>query len=285
MRVSLYRLTDPGDLVAPTLVAAFDGWIDAGSASTSAADQIAIGGTVVATFDGDLLFDYRARRPTLEIADGRLSELTWPELSIRRTRIGERDILVLSGAEPDFRWHEFTDAVIDLTRSLGVVEWISLGAIPAAVPHTRPVPIIGTASGPGLLRGDVHAGPDGLLRVPAAALSVLEMAMARTDIAAVGYFAQVPHYVSGEYALAALALLHAVERHLDIEIPAGALDGEARQLRSRLDTAAALEETTRTYVERLEAMVDEERLPAGDELISDIERFLRDRGGEGTQRN
>jgi proteasome assembly chaperone (PAC2) family protein len=282
--VTLYKLTDPGDLVAPSLVAAFDGWIDAGGASTAAAGRIATDGSILATFDDDILFDYRARRPTLEIVDGRLSELTWPELSIRRARIGERDILVLTGAEPDFRWREFTDAVVEIVRTLGVVEWISLGAIPAAVPHTRPVPIIGTASGPGLLRGDVHAGPDGLLRVPAAALSVLEMAIAKTDIPAVGYFAQVPHYVSGPYALAAVALLHAVERHLDIEIPAGELDGEARQLRSRLDTATALEETTRTYVERLEAMVDEERLPAGDELISDIERFLRDRGGEGTQR-
>lgn len=282
--MSLYKLTDPGELVAPTLVAAFDGWIDAGGAATSAADQIAADGTIVATFDGDVLFDFRARRPTLEIVDGHLSELTWPELSMRRTRIGERDILVLSGAEPDFRWHEFTEAIVDLTRTLGVVEWISLGAIPAAVPHTRPVPIIGTASGPGLLRGDVRPGPDGLLRVPAAALSVLEMAMAKTDVAAVGYFAQVPHYVSGAYALAALALLRAVERHLDLEIPVGELDNEARQLRSRLDTATALEDTTRSYVERLEAMVDEERLPAGDELISEIERFLRDSGGEGTQR-
>ena len=67
-------------------------------------------------------------------------------------------------------------------------------------------------------------------------------------------------------------------------LPAGDLDDEARQLRTRLDTAAALEETTRTYVERLEAMVDEQRLPAGDDLIADIERFLRDRGGESTQR-
>ena len=284
VRVSLYHLTDAGELLAPTLIAAFDGWIDAGGAATSAAEQIAADGTIVATFDSDLLFDFRARRPTLEIVDGKLSELTWPELAVRRTRIGERDILVLSGAEPDFRWHEFTDAVIDLTRTLGVVEWISLGAIPAAVPHTRPVPIIGTASGPGLLRGDVHPGPDGLLRVPAAALSVLEMAMAKTDIAAVGYFAQVPHYVSGAYALAALALLRAVERHLGLEIPVGTLDAEAGQLRSRLDTATALEDTTRSYVERLEAMVDEERLPAGDELISEIERFLRDSGGGGTQR-
>src|SRR4051794_12494990 len=108
--VTLYRLDDPGDLVGPALVAALDGWIDAGSASTTAARQITRSGDVVATFDGDQLFDYRSRRPTLEIVDGRLSELTWPELVMRRARVADRDLLVLAGAEPDFRWHEFAAA-------------------------------------------------------------------------------------------------------------------------------------------------------------------------------
>jgi hypothetical protein len=282
--VTLYRLEDPGDLVAPTLVTAFDGWVDAGGASTTATRQLAEGGSVIATFDGDLLFDFRARRPTLEIVDGRLAELTWPELVVRRSRIDERDVLVLTGAEPDFRWREFADAVVELIARLGVVEWISLGAIPAAVPHTRPVPIMGTASAPGLLRGDVHQGPEGLLRVPAAALSVLEMAVAAAGTPAVGYFAQVPHYVSGPYATAAVELIHSLERHLSVAIPLGDLDGESNQLRSRLDGATAADDSTRAYVARLEAMVDEERLPAGNELISEIERFLRERGGEGTQR-
>jgi proteasome assembly chaperone (PAC2) family protein len=282
--VAIYRFDDPGKLESPVLVAALDGWIDAGGASTTAAEHLADDGAAVATFDGDIMFDFRSRRPTLDIVDGRLSRLDWPELVIRRARLAGRDVLVLAGAEPDFRWHEFAASIVELVARLGVVEWISLGAIPAAVPHTRPVPIIGSASAPGLLKGDVQPGPQGRLRVPSAALSVLEMSVADAGTPSVGYYAQVPHYVSGPYATAALELLRALGRHLGAEVPTGSLESEARELRSRLDLATAADDTTRTYVERLEAMVDEERLPTGDELINDIERFLRDRGGEGTQR-
>ena len=266
------------------MIAAFDGWVDAGSAATTAAAQIAEGGELVATFEGDLLFDYRARRPTLEIRDGRMASLNWRELTIRRSKIGERDLLVLTGVEPDFRWREFCDAVLDIASRLGVAQWLSLGAIPAAVPHTRAVPIIGTESEGGLLRGNVRPGPEGLLRVPAAVLSVLEMMMAHAGTPAVGYFAQVPHYVSGPYPVAALALLRTLERHIGVSIPAGTLEDDARQLGTHLDSLAKGDETTRAYVERLESMVDEERLPAGDELISEIERFLRETGNGGSQR-
>jgi predicted ATP-grasp superfamily ATP-dependent carboligase len=218
---------------------------------------------------------------TLQIIDGRLAELTWPELVVRRVRFSERDLLVIAGPEPDDRWQAFAADMLDLARRLGVVEWISLGAIPAAVPHTRDVPILGTTSEEGRLRGDIQPGPAGLLRVPAAAISVLEMAMAEGGIPAVGYFAQVPHYVSGPYPAASLALVEALGRHLGVTLPTGDLADESRQLRTRLDTATALEETTRTYVERLESMVDEQRLPSGDDLIGEIERFLREGGTEG----
>ena len=280
----LYRLDPPDGLVAPTLVAAFDSWIDAGNASSTAAEHIAGDAPVVAEFEGDRLFDYRARRPTLEIVDGRMAELTWPALVVRHRRIGGRDVLVMSGAEPDFRWHSFADAVVDLARTLDVALWISLGAIPAAVPHTRSVNILGSTSQDGLLLGDVAAGPAGTLRVPSAAISVLEFAIGRAGIPAIGYYAQVPHYVSGPYPAASVELLRIVGRHVGSEIPFGELADEARQLRDRLDAATALEETTRTYVQRLEAMVDEERLPSGDDLISEIEQFLRDRGSEGRER-
>jgi hypothetical protein len=279
--VALYDLDDPGDLISPAVVVALDSWVDAGSASTSAAELLGENGDVVVTFDGDQLFDYRARRPTLEIVDGRPSELTWPELVMRRGRAGDRDLLVLAGPEPDYRWRELADDMVDIARRLGVGEWISMGAIPAAVPHTRPVPILGTASATGLLQGGVQMGPMGLLRVPSACISVLDLAVARSGIPAVGFYAQVPHYISGAYPPAAVELLAALGRHLDAEIAAGGLAQEALQLRSRLDAAAAIDEQTRTYVERLEAMVDEARLPSGDELISDIERFLRERGNEG----
>jgi hypothetical protein len=276
--VSLYTLVDGHDLIAPTLLAAFDGWVDAGSAATTALGILADDGDVVARFDADRLFDYRARRPPLEIVDGRLTTLTWPELVLRRTRLDERDLLVLVGPEPDYHWRAFTADMVELAARFGVVQWISLGAIPAAVPHTRPVPIIGTEASPGLLRGEVIAGPEGTLRVPSALVSALEIEVAAAGVPALGYFAQVPHYVSGPYATAALELLRAVGTHLGAEIPAHELAEESRELRARLDTAAGLDETTRGYVERLESMYDEQRLPSGDDLISDIERFLRDQG-------
>ncbi len=157
----LMQIENADDLVSPVLIAALDGWVDAGSAATRAAALVAANGTRVATFDDDRLYDYRARRPTLEIVDGRPATLTWPELVVRRSRIGERDVLVLTGPEPDFHWRELTRAAVELAHRLDVAEWISLGAIPAAVPHTRGVPIMGTESAPGLLRADVMPGPEG----------------------------------------------------------------------------------------------------------------------------
>ncbi len=279
----LYTLEGPlPDLEAPVVIAAFDGWVDAGSAATSVLEILGEGAPIVARFDPDQLFDYRSRRPTLTIRNGRLDSLEWPEVTLRAARHGGRDLLVLTGAEPDDRWHRFSTDTVELLGTLGVSGWISLGAIPAAVAHTRPVPILGTASRDGLLRGGVLPGPAGLLRVPSAALSMLEIAVSESGVPAVGYFAQIPHYVSGPYALAALELLRSLERHLDVTLPHGDLEEESRQLRQRLDAATAADETTRAYVERLESMVDESRQPAGDDLIAEIERFLRDRTDEGT---
>jgi hypothetical protein len=116
------------------------------------------------------------------------------------------------------------------------------------------------------------------MQVPAAAVSIIDMAVAEAGIPSFGYYAQVPHYVSGEYPAAAVALVRAVEHHLDERITTAVLELEARSIHTRLDAAASADESTRKYIERLEEMVDESRLPSGDELIGEIERFLRDRG-------
>ena len=279
----LYSLEGPlPDLVAPVVIAAFDGWVDAGSAATTVLDVLGDGAPVIARFDADQLYDYRSRRPTLTIRNGRLDSLDWPELTLRAARFDDRDLLVLTGEEPDDRWHRLAADTVELLTSLGVSQWISLGAIPAAVAHTRPVPILGTASRDGLLRGGVNPGPAGLLRVPSAALSMLEIAVAESGVPSVGYFAQIPHYVSGPYALAALELLRALERHLEVVLPRGDLESEGRQLRQRLDAATAADDTTRQYVEKLESMVDEERQPSGDDLIAEIEQFLRGQSDGGS---
>lgn len=279
--VPLYLLTEPDEaLVAPALVAALDGWIDAAGASTAAAERLANGGTPIASFEGDLLFDFRSRRPVLDVLDGTLSELTWPELTLRRTTVGGRDLLVLTGAEPDFRWRELGRDLLELTLRLGVVEWVSLGSIPTAVPHTRPVPVLATASRAGLLHEDERQGPAGLLRVPSAALSTLEMSVAGSGIPTVGFYAQVPHYVGGPYTAASIAILEHVARHLGVEPPLDGLPDEAMAQRQRLDRIVQADDDSRTYVERLESVVDNQEVPTGDELVSEIERFLQ-QGGDG----
>jgi hypothetical protein len=203
----------------------------------------------------------------------------WPEIMIRRNTFGGRDFLILAGPEPDFRWREMGETICDLALRLGVVQWVSLGAIPAAVAHTRPVPILATASAPGLLRDDEIQGPQGLLRVPAAALSVIEMAVAQAGIPAVGFFAQVPNYVGGPYSAATIALLDHVARHMGVELPLGMLAEDAISQRSNLDDLVSAQPEAREYLQRLEEGTGQD-MPSGDELASEIERFLKEQGSD-----
>jgi hypothetical protein len=268
------------DLRAPVLLGAFDGWIDAAGAASAAADHLAEKAETVSTFDPDALFDYRSRRPVLDVVDGVLTRLDYPRLAIARRTIGGRDLLVLHGAEPDFRWRQLADDVMEFALTNGVVEWVSIGAVPAAVPHTRPVPVFATASETGLLRHGETQGPDGLLRVPAAALSVVEMAVGGAGIPTAGFYAQVPPYVGGPYAPGTIALVEHVARHLEIDVALGTLMDEANAQRVGLDTAVQSQEETREFVARLEAQQPDDGIPSGDELASEIERYLRDAGDD-----
>jgi hypothetical protein len=274
--MSLYRLQDTPHLVAPVMIAAFDGWIDSSSAASGAAGHMAADAPTVAIFDADLIYDYRSRRPVLDVIDGTLTRLVWPEMRLARTQVGGRDLLILHGAEPDFRWSELGTDVVELALRLGVTQWVSLGAIPAAVPHTRPTPVLATASAEGLLGDDEVKGPEGLLRVPAAALSALEMAVSESGVGSVGFFAQVPHYVGGPWAPATIALLDHVGRHLGVEMPLGELPDDALSQRSRVDALVQDQDEAREYLERLEELPGQDGIPNGDELASEIERFLRD---------
>ncbi|HZB02307.1 MAG TPA: PAC2 family protein [Actinomycetota bacterium] len=281
--MSLYRLTDPvPTLVAPVMIAAFDGWIDAAGAATACANHLAEKGQVVASFDVDSLNDYRARRPVLDVVDGVLARMQWPDIVLRYAKVAGRDLLVLVGPEPDYKWKQLGIDVLELVLRLGVIEWISLGAIPAAVPHTRPVPVLATASPEAILRDGEQQGPGGVLRVPAAALSAIEMTVAGAGIPAIGYYAQVPHYVgTNAYAPATLALLQHLERRLGITMPLGSLADEAIEQRQRLDAAIAEDDDSREYLGRLESLASEERVPSGDEIASEIERYLRRQTGSG----
>ncbi len=277
----LYRLEgDTSGLVAPVLIGAFDGWIDAAGAATGAANHLGSGGDVVVRFDSDALTDYRSRRPVLDVIDGVLNHIAWPDVAIRRRRAGGRDLLVLVGPEPDFRWRELGAGVADIALQFGVVQWISLGAIPAATPHTRPTTVFATASREGLLHVDEDQGPQGLLRVPAAAISVVEMTMMEAGIPSVGFYAQVPHYVGGPFTAASIALVEHVERHLGVNVGLGSLPEDAMAQRQRLDLAIDADEDTKQYLEQLESAAPDDRLPSGDELASEIERFLRGESAE-----
>jgi hypothetical protein len=272
--MTLLKVADlPDELVAPVLIVAFDGWVDAAGASSGAAEFLAQGGARAVTFDDDILFDYRSRRPTLDIIDGTLHRLAWPALQIDRRAVDGRDLLILHGPEPDFRWKQLGDAIGELCVRIGVLQWISLGAIPAAVAHTRPVPVLATASRDGLLHEAETKGPPGLLRVPSAALSSIELPIAEMGIPTVGFYAQVPHYIGGPYAAASASLLRHVGRHLGVDLDVTALEDEAAAQRERLDAAVAADDDVREILTRLE-QTDEE-LPSGDELAAEIERFLR----------
>jgi len=175
--MTLYRLADdPPTLVDPVMIACFDGWVDAAEAASSAVAHVAADAEPMVTFDPDAIFDYRSRRPVLDVQDGRLSDLRWPELAIRHVPVDGRDLLIFSGAEPDLRWQELASDVAALVTSLGVALWVSLGAVPGAV-RPRPAaahPVAATAgltargvtSTPGECRADRAAGECAILRRP-----------------------------------------------------------------------------------------------------------------------
>src|SRR3990170_4926669 len=273
----MYDTKPHRDLVAPALIVAFDGWVSAGAAGTATADHLAADGDVVVSFASDRLYDYRVNRPILSFTDGIIEDIEWPETMIRLRDAGARDLLVLSGPEPNWNWQAFADSVADLAGGLGVVEQISLGGIPWAAPHTRPTILTTTASRADLLGGEANY-PAGLLRVPASAASVLERAVAERGIPTVGFWARVPHYVAGVYYPAVVTLLERVARHLGIEVPLGSLVDDSAAQRRHLDAAVEDQPAVAHVVEQLEAIYDSAgELATGEEIATEIERFLRDR--------
>lgn len=259
-------------LQKPVLVMCLDGWVNAGSAATLVANTL--GGEVLISADPDLLFDYRVTRPTLDFIEGAMTRLEWPRLEIRRTSIDGRDLLVLSGTEPNWNWKRLGQEVAAAAVEVGVLESVSLGAIPWAAPHTRPVQIMSTASDPAHLPASADL-PAGLLRVPAAAVSALEYRVASAGIPTVGFWARVPQYVGVEYPAAASALLRRLGEHLEVAIPTEELDRAAVEQRTQLDSVSRSRPEVQSMVEQLEAVVDAAGAVSGEELAAEIERYLR----------
>jgi hypothetical protein len=276
---TFHVVDDPGDVRSPALIVSFGDWVDAGGVGTTAARRIAEGGNVVATFDTDSLYDYRSHRPVLDIVDGTPQALAWPHMVLTRRSLAERDLFVLSGAEPDYRWKGFAGDVLELARRIGITEHVSLGAIPTAVPHTAPTVVMMTASRQELLRG---APPiEGLLRVPAAAVSVIERTLAEEGIPAVGFWAQVPHYAAA-HAAGSIALIRRVEDHLGVTIGAGSLEQDAAAQSAAFQQIFEENPEAKAYLERLQGLAADTEAAAMENIAEEVERFLRNqRGGAG----
>jgi hypothetical protein len=275
----MYELDRPHDLSRPVLIVAFDGWVSAGAVGTAAADHIAGEGDTIARFDPDALFDFRVSRPTVEFENGEMHNLVWPAVTVRRRTLEGRDLLALTGIEPNWHWQAFGRAVADLAVDLGVVEQISLGGIPWAAPHTRPTEVTTTASPPDRL-GDLANPPDGQLRVPAAMALVIEHYVAERSIPAVGFWARVPHYIGTTYFPGVVALVERVALHAGIPIPLGSLVDAAAEQRRQLGVVLESRPDARAMVARLEELAEQGDRVSGEEIAAEIERFLREAGEE-----
>jgi len=270
------------------------GWIDASGAAAAAMELLdgACQARPLVTFDGDVFVDYRARRPTMSLRDGVSVELEWPEIVVKvGADLEGRDVLLLGGPEPDMAWHRFAELVTDLAVDLGVTAAVVLGAYPFSTPHTRPSRLSVTSPSTELV------ARSGLLRssidVPAGMGAVLEHALHRRDVAAMGVWAQVPHYLGALSCPAAtLALVDGLEQLVGLRIDAGSTREEAAAQRRRVDLLVAGNDEHRAMVAQLEEAFDagdeaapgfiDAPIPTGDELAAEFERFLRDQpeGGD-----
>jgi predicted ATP-grasp superfamily ATP-dependent carboligase len=273
-------------LERPLLVVALEGWIDAGLAAGNAMGSLlgSMPHELLADFDGDELIDHRARRPILRVSNGVSTDLRWPtiELRVATNRTG-RSVLLLSGPEPDMRWHQFTTEMVQLAARLGVEMVVGLGAFPAPVPHTRPVRLAATATD-SELAGRVGFIP-ATLDVPAGAQASLEYAFGQAGIPAVGLWARVPHYAAAmPYPAASATLLEELANLAGIEVDTKVLRAAAITTRSQIDQLIAASEDHVALVRQLEAQHDDEQglsatmfgeIPTGDEIAAELERYLR----------
>jgi proteasome assembly chaperone (PAC2) family protein len=272
----------------PALVCSFKGWNDAAESATAALSLVSSqwGAERLGAIDPEEYYDFQVTRPTVRMSEGQTREIEWPELVIESASPegAGRDVVFLSGAEPNLRWKGFSATVIAAARELGVELVISLGALLADIPHTRPVQVTGIAADPDLVQrlGFSQARYEG----PTGIVGVLHDACARAGLVSASLWAPVPHYVATVPSpKATLALLRRLEDLLEVPIETEELDEAAVEYERRLDEAVASEPEVRALVERLEQQVDDQdisyrNLPSGDSIAQEFERFLKEQGDE-----
>jgi proteasome assembly chaperone (PAC2) family protein len=281
----------------PALVAAFQGWNDAGDAATDALRWLArrFEARAFAAFDIEEYLDFQAARPTVELVDGVLRMVEWPSLTFSAAAAG-RDLVLLLGVEPNLRWRSFSEDVVSVARRTGCEMIVTLGALLGDAPHSRPVRCTGSATDEVLaarlgMQRSRYEGPTGIV-------GVLHDSVRRAGFASASIWAPVPHYVASppnpkatHALLDKLAALLDLDLDLtDLEIAAAAwersvsevvrADGDVSayvaNLEARYDAAAASLIDEDEEEDDEEDWLDEDDLPSGESLAADFERYLRD---------
>lgn len=276
------------------MVCAFKGWNDAGESASAAVQFLveAFSARRVASIDPEDFYDFTAVRPTVRLVEGRTRTIDWPENVFQAAAVpgADHDLVLVQGVEPSLHWRAYTAAVLEVADSLGVGMVVTLGALLADVPHSRPVAITGLASTDGLVERlgferTSYEGPTGIV-------GVVHAGCAGAGMDSVSLWAPVPHYVAATpNPKAALALVRGFEGVAGIAVDAGELEQASEDYDRQVTAAVATDPDVKAFVERLEEMTDEineedppvreEQLPSGDTIAREFQRFLRQRGPEG----
>jgi predicted ATP-grasp superfamily ATP-dependent carboligase len=245
----------PDGLRDPALICAFKGWNDAADAASSAITFVgrALGAQRFATIDPEEFYDFQATRPRIKLVDGRARQVVWPDVELYEARVprAERDLILLSGTEPSFRWRTFGDLVVELSEAIGTKLVVTLGALLADVPHTRPVSVTGLASDPALvarlgLTQSSYEGPTGII-------GVLHAAFQQAGVPSASLWAAVPHYIAAApNPKAALALVRKLEGLVGVVVDASELESAAADYDRQVNVAVQSDPDVQAFVERLE---------------------------------
>jgi predicted ATP-grasp superfamily ATP-dependent carboligase len=282
---------DRPELRAPVMVCAFRGWNDAGESASTAVSFIHdhFESAEIGRVDPEEFYDFTAVRPTVRLTEGLTREIDWPENTLSAAPVpgADGDLVTLRGVEPSLRWRRFTENVVAAARELDVRMVVTLGALLADVPHSRPVAITGIASDEGLMSrlGYTRTSYEG----PTGIVGVLHHACAKAGLPSASLWASVPHYVAAApNPKVALSLVRAFEGTAGVVVDASELETAAADYERQVNAAVASDPEVRAFVERLETAADEvqaegeeEELPSADTIASDFQRFLRQRGPEG----
>ena len=278
---------DRPQLHRPVMVAAFEGWNDAGDAASGAIAWLRNRwrATRIARIDPEDFYDFQVSRPLVSLIDGQTRQITWPSNDCFAAHLEEvgRDVVLLSGVEPNLRWKTFSSTVIGVARATGCEMVVTLGALLADVPHTRPIRLAGTAADPELIErlGLQHSRYEG----PTGIVGVLHDACRQAGMPSASLWAPVPHYVaSPPNPKATRALIERLSELLGVPIGVGDLVEAARAWEARVDELVGGDTDVAAYVRQLEErdddQIDEKDLPTGETLAAELERFLRDQRRE-----